>query len=91
MRGRTRATNSTMTTEHEYRQRAAALASQLEHAHSEVVQLLTDIRTLPWDDPDYRQKRAALDRTQARLEREIAELTAATSGLGYCGRTSRTV
>ncbi|HEU0194289.1 MAG TPA: hypothetical protein VFQ71_08825 [Gaiellales bacterium] len=75
-----------MTSEHEYRERAAALAAQLEHAHSQVVQLLADLRTLPWDDPDYRQKRAALDRTRARLELEIAELTAATSGLGQAGR-----
>ena len=78
-----------MTTEHEYRQRAAALATQLEHAHSQVVQLLADLRTLPWDDPEYRQKRAALDRTRARLEVEIAELTAAASGLGHSGRQAR--
>jgi hypothetical protein len=75
-----------MTTEHEYRQRAAALARQLEHAHSEVVQLLADLRTLPWDDPDYPQKRATLDRTRARLEVEISELTAATGSLGQSGR-----
>jgi CHASE3 domain sensor protein len=77
-----------LTTEHEYLRRAAALAERLEHVHSEVVQLLTDLRTLPEDDPEYAQKRAALDRTRSRLELEIAELTSPTGRLGRSGHAS---
>jgi CHASE3 domain sensor protein len=78
------------TTEHEYLRRAAALAARLEHAHSEVVQLLTDLRTLPADDPEYIEKRAALARTRVRLELEIAELTSPTGRLERSGRHAPT-